>query len=139
MDRYIFPAIFETFDNEPGYTITFPDLPGCFSEGNTLQEALVYAKEALELHLYSMEEDNEVIPLPSTPESIATTKGQFINLIESFMPLVRVEMANKAVKKTLTIPKWLNELAEDNKVNFSQILQQGLKDYLGVKEYTLQK
>ena len=43
------------------------------------------------------------------------------------MPLVRMEMANKAVKKNLTIPKWLNELAEDNKVNFSQILQQGLK------------
>lgn len=55
------------------------------------------------------------------------------------MPLVRVEMANKAVKKTLTIPRWLNELAEDNKVNFSQILQQGLKDYLGIKEYTISK
>ena len=49
------------------------------------------------------------------------------------MPPVRDEMAERAVKKTLTIPKWLNDLAEENKVNFSRILQDGLKEYLGVK------
>lgn len=133
MDRYIYTAMFEPGDNK-GYTVTFPDLPGCITEGDTLGEALHMAREALELHLYGMEEDDDPIPDPTPPEGIRVPDGGFVCPIEAWMPLIRDEMANRAVKKTVTIPKWLNDLAEANRVNFSHILQMALKDYLGIRE-----
>jgi len=131
MDKYIFPAIFEPGD-EHGYCITFPDLPGIVTSGETIEQSLAMAKEALELHLYGMEEDDEGIPEPTSPSQIAVPKGGFVNLIEVWMPPVRDEMANRAVKKTLTIPQWLNDLAERRKINYSHLLQEALKHHLGV-------
>ena len=132
MDRYIFPALFEPGEKK-GYCIIFPDLPGCITEGDDMEEALHNAKEALELHLYGMEEDGDEIPSPTSPEKMELPAGSFTSLIEVWMPVIRDEMGNKAIKKTLTIPKWLNDIAEKEKVNFSHVLQSALKDYLGVK------
>ena len=137
MERYIYPAIFER--DEDGYSITFPDLPGCITCGDNLEDAYFMAKDALELHLYGMEEDKDDIPSPSKPESITVKSDSFITLIEAYMPLIRDEMANKAIKKTLTIPKWLNDLGEDKRVNFSQVLQNALKENLGVYDYSSKK
>ena len=135
MDRYIYPAVFEKGEVK-GYVVSFPDLPGCITEGETLGEALKMAKEALELHLYGLEEDGDDISNPTLPENIhIEEEGAFISLIEAWMPLVRDEMENKAIKKTLTLPKWLNDIAEQKQVNFSQILQTALKNYLGINEY----
>lgn len=134
MDTYIFPAIFEPSE-EGGYCINFPDFPCCVTEGNTLKEAMYMAKDVLELYIYNLEDDNEEIPTPSTPESINVSNGSFVVPIEAYMPLIRNEMANKAVKKTLTIPYWLNKIAESNKVNFSQLLQTALKEHLKVKDF----
>lgn len=134
MDTYIFPAVFEPSE-VGGYCITFPDLPGCITEGDTLKEAMYMAKDALELYIYNLEEDNEKIPSPTNPEDINVSKSSFVVPVEAYLPVVRNEMANKSVKKTLTIPYWLNKLAEDKNINFSQVLQTSLKDYLGIKEY----
>lgn len=131
MEKYIFPAIFEP-GKIKGFVVTFPDLPGCVTEGDDLHEAHLMAKEVLELHLYGMEEEGESIPEPSQPSDIKLAKGAFVTMVEVWMDLVRDEMQNKAVKKTLTIPKWLNDAAEKEGVNFSQILQYGLKEYLGI-------
>ena len=90
------------------------------------------AKDALELYLFSMEEDNEKIPTPTKPEKIEIPKGAFINLIEAYMPPVRDEMANKSINKTLTLPRWLNTAAEKANINFSQALQFALKEQLGL-------
>ncbi|MEG6567012.1 type II toxin-antitoxin system HicB family antitoxin [Thermoanaerobacterium saccharolyticum] len=133
MDRYIFPAVFES-DGNGGYTVTFPDLPGCITEGDTLDEALYMAKDALELYIYNLEEDNETIPIPTAPEKIKVPEGAFINLIEVYMPPVRDEMANKSVNKTVTIPRWLNEAAEKANINFSQVLQYALKEQLKITD-----
>ena len=132
-DKYIFPAVFETGENK-GYCVTFPDLPGCITEGNSLEEALQMAKEALELHLYGMEEDGDEIPSPTRPEKVEIPENGFIAVIEAWMPLIRDKMAKKAVKKTVTIPKWLNDLAEKEKVNFSQLLQAAIKERLRIEE-----
>ena len=134
MDRYIFPAIFEPGERK-GYTVNFPDLPGCITEGDTMEEALHMAKEALELHLYGMEEDGDEIPDPTRPEELNVPEKSFVSLVEVWMPIIRDEMENKAVKKTLTIPKWLNDVAEKNNVNFSQVLQSALKEYLGILKH----
>jgi predicted RNase H-like HicB family nuclease len=130
-DKYIFPAVFDPGE-EHGYCITFPDLPGIVTSGETIEESLSMAKEALELHLYGMEEDGDVVPAPTSPDKIDVPQGGFVSLVEVWMPLVRDEMANKAVKKTLTIPQWLNDLAERRKVNYSHLLQESLKQHLGV-------
>lgn len=131
MDKYIFPALFES-DGQDGYTVTFPDLPGCITEGNTLEEALFMAKDALELFLYTMEEDGDVIPFPSKPEKIKPPQAAFENLIEVYMPPIRDEMSNKSMNKTLTLPRWLNSAAEKANINFSQVLQFALKEQLGL-------
>ena len=134
MDRYIYVAIFTKEDEY--YNVSFPDLPGCYTYGKTIEEAYNMAKEALELHLYGMEEDGDCIPVPTVGESIIVNESNsFTTLIEAYMPLVRNKMLNKAVKKTLTIPKWLNDLAEEYKINFSQLLQDSLKNYLGVYDH----
>lgn len=133
MDRYIFPALFDP-GGEDGYTVTFPDLPGCITEGDTIEKALTMAKDALELHLYGLEADGEEIPIASNPVILEVPHGGFISLIEAWMPTVRAEMANLAVRKNLTIPKWLSDIAEERGVNYSQILQNALKEHLGVGE-----
>ena len=91
------------------------------------------AKECLELHLYGIEEDKEEIPNPSHIIEIKHTKNQAIVLIKANMRATRDEMNNKAVKKTLTIPKWLNDEAMNRKINFSAVLKEALKEELGIR------
>lgn len=129
-DIYIYPSIF-SFDND-GISVEFPDLEGCFTCGDTTQEAITNAKEAMGLHLFGMEEDNETIPTPTDIKDIKLEDNQSIVLIEVYMPIIREAINNQSVKKTLTIPRWLNNLAEKNNINFSQLLQSALKDILNV-------
>ncbi|WP_332307845.1 type II toxin-antitoxin system HicB family antitoxin [Pontibacillus litoralis] len=84
MAKYLFPAIFDPgTDGDKGYIITFPDLPGCITEGCDTSEAMHMAKDALEGFLYGMEEDNEIIPSPSTPNEISIPTGGFIVIVEA--------------------------------------------------------
>ncbi|APC46477.1 MULTISPECIES: type II toxin-antitoxin system HicB family antitoxin [Aeribacillus] len=131
-DRYIYPAIFSYADD--GISVEFPDLPGCFTCGDTDEEAFKMAKEAMALHLYGLEQENENIPSPSKVSEIQTENNQVIVFVEVWMPPFRHEMENKAVKKTLTIPKWLDDLAKEHNVNYSQILQDALKKHLGATD-----
>lgn len=130
-DYYMFPAVFEY--NKDGISISFPDLPGCFSCADTDEDALYMAKDALGLHICNMEDDGDIIPKPTKLNDIKLKNNQKAILVEVNMPLFRESVQNTAVKKTLTIPKWINDLAEKNHVNFSQVLQTALKQYLGVK------
>ena len=127
-DRYVFPAIF--YYAEDGISIEFPDLPGCLPCADTTEEAVRNAKEALGVHLYGMEKDGEEIPEASDVKNIRVEDGGVLMLIEVFMPLVRDRINHKYVKKTLTIPYWLNAEAENQGVNFSGVLQDALKEYL---------
>lgn len=127
-DYYMYPSVF-SYD-EDGISISFPDLAGCISCASNDEEALYMAKDALGLYLVCAEEDNEILPEPSKLNEIQLNKNERAILVEVNMPLFRMSVENSAVKKTLTIPKWLNDFAEKNKVNFSQVLQQALKEYL---------
>lgn len=130
-DRYSYPCII-TFDKNDGiYYVNFPDLEDCFTDGETLEEALYNAKDVLGLVLYTKEENNIEINPPKN-NFISTNENQALSYVSVWMPLVRDEIENKSIKKTITIPKWLNDLAEDNNVNFSKLLQVSLKKYLGV-------
>jgi len=131
-DYYIYPAIFDYA--EDGISISFPDLPGCISCANTDEEALYMAKDALGLYIACSEEDNEELSKPSKLNEIDLNKNQRVVLIEVNMPLFREAVQNTSVKKTLTIPKWINDIAERNNVNFSQLLQLAIKENLGISE-----
>lgn len=133
-DNYQFPAIFES-DND-GISIFFPDLPGCLPCADNMTEAFKNAREALQLHLYGMEEDGESIPAPSNPADLPLEKGQYLTMIDAWMPPFRERMLNKSMNKTVTIPRWLNVLAEKEHVNYSHLLQSALKNYLGVSDST---
>ena len=100
-DFYTYPALFHIA--EDGISISFPDLPGCLPCADTMEEAFCNAREALQLHLYGMEEDGEDIPVPSPVSSIYPGNGDTIAMIEAWMPPFRERMANKAISKTVKI------------------------------------
>lgn len=131
-NHYAFPAFF--YYDDDGISIEFPDLPGCLPCADSTESAFENAREALGLHLYGMEQDGEVVPEPSPIHDLKPDEGGTIAMIDVFMPSVRDKVKNRVVKKTLTIPAWLNSQAEAANVNFSQILQDGLKRYLGVQK-----
>lgn len=128
-DYYTFPAYF--YYDDDGISIEFPDLPGCLPCAQTSEEAFHNAAEALGLHLFGMEQDQDTIPSPTPVRELHPEDGAVITMIEVFMPSVRDRINNKVVKKTLTLPSWLNREAEAANVNFSLVLQEGLKRYLG--------
>lgn len=129
-DHYVYPAIFDYADD--GITITFPDLPGCISCADTDEEALDMAKEVLGLWMQSIEEDGESVPEATRLIDIHAEESERVVLIDVWMPLVRKAILTKAIKKTLTIPQWLDMEARKQDVNFSAVLQKALKEELGV-------
>ena len=136
-DKYIYPAIFTFYDDEKGKSIgiTFPDLPGCVSCADTIEEAIHMAKEAMELHLFGMERDNDPIPTPSDPVLIQRDleSNQSITFVEAFMPRIRDSINNRSVNKMCTLPQWLLNAGQEAKINFSQTLQDALMQKLGIQ------
>lgn len=126
-DHYVFSAIFDVADD--GISIEFPDLPGCYSCADTIEEAYESAEEALALHLYGMEEDGESIPVPSFVLS-KLEDNQFAAAIKVNMRLMRAKIENKTIKKTITLPLYMNEWGEQNGINFSGVLQEAIKNMM---------
>lgn len=131
MAKYAYPAIF-TPEAEGGYSVLFPDLEGCYTCGDDMPDALVMANDVLELVLYSYEINKKAIPAPSDIKNIEVKDNDIISLVVADT-INYVKMYNtKSIKKTLSIPEWLNTKAEEANAPYSQILQQGLKTYLGI-------
>lgn len=128
--KYVYPAILFPDDDKIGVTV--PDLPGCHTFGDNKADALFMAKDAIEMWLWYAENNNEAIPEAS--ETLPLKPGETITLIAADTNEYRKANDTRAVKKTLSIPLWLNHQAEKANAPFSQILQQGLKEYLHVSE-----
>lgn len=135
MLKLVYPACFYPCE-EGGYTVVFPDLPGCVTEGDTLSEAVDMAIDAASGWLLEYVEDNKRLPKPSNIKDVIPDEYEngFVSLISVDLDEFSKKYANKAVKKTLTIPAWLNTVAEENNLNFSQILQDALTRHLGIKQ-----
>lgn len=129
MLSYVFPAVFEP-EAEGGFSIYFPDLQGCYSQGDDIADGIAMASDALALRLYCLEKDGNDIPVPSSIDSIPVENGSFVTYISANTLEYQMRNSNKAVKKTLSIPEWLNERAVAAGVNFSQTLQDALKAQL---------
>lgn len=130
-DNYAYPAYF--YYDEDGISIEFPDLPGCLPCAHDTETAFRRAKEAMGLHIFGMEQDGDPIPPPTPVKELTPEPGAVITMVEVFMPPIRERVNNRVVEKTLTLPSWLNQEAEHAGINFSQVLQEGLKQRLSVR------
>lgn len=130
---FVYPAIF-TPVKDGGYAIHFPDLPGTNSQGKDMANAIYMARDALASWLDFLIDEKLPIPKASIPYGSSLKTDQVITLIDADMDAYRRRKNSKAVKKTLTIPAWLNEEAEAQKINFSAVLQEGLKERLQIQE-----
>lgn len=126
-DIYVFPAIFSKEDDN-SYNVRFPDIDGAFTFGSDFEEAMLMAKDCLELNLDTIDE----IPKISDLKDIQLETGEYIVMIQADMLSYRKKYNSKPVKKTLTIPKWLNDLGTKKKINFSKLLQKALQEELKV-------
>lgn len=125
--KLIYPACFYPCEEKTGgYTVEVPDLPGCVSEGETLADAILMATDAACGWVLDELEDGKSIPPASPLESIIPEPDGFVNLLVLDMDTYAEKYGDKAVRKNLTIPAWLNTFAEANHINFSQVLQDSL-------------
>lgn len=130
--RLFYPALFHTAENG-GFEVSFPDLPGCLSRGANMNDAYNMAVDALCLHLADMEKNNISFPEPSAIDHITVDDNAVLVIIEFDILAYKKRTSSKAVKKTLTIPEWLNERAIQLNINFSQVLQDALIEKVGNK------
>jgi antitoxin HicB len=130
--RYNYPAMFEK-DKSGTYLVSFPDLEGCYTDGKTLEEALDNARDVLNLMLWDLEESKAQIPNATLPNKIKTTSKAFVTIIRADTLEYRKLHDKKAIKKTLSIPRWLDTLAEKQNINFSNVLQNALMKQLHIK------
>lgn len=130
MSKLFYPAMFHEAE-EGGFWISFPDMPECLTEGDDMQQAYERAVEALGLALVSREEDGEELPIPSEIGEIRNEDGTIV-IVEFDMLEYKKKHNGRAVKKTLSIPEWLNEEAVARGVNFSSVLQEALMAKLNI-------
>ncbi len=119
--KFIYPAIIH--DDSDGFWAEFPDLEYTSSTGATLTELITNAQEAMELYILGALEDGQNLPTPTSVRNLPCTDSSYPTLVQTDIDLGK---NSKSIKKTLTIPAWLNERALEKGVNFSQLLQEAL-------------
>lgn len=125
--KLIYPACFYPDEEKPGaYAVVVPDLPGCVSGGDSLADAILMATDAASGWVLDELEDGKKAPEASPIENITPDPGGFVSMLVLDMDAYANKYGEKAVRKNLTIPAWLNTFAETNHINFSQVLQDSL-------------
>lgn len=128
VERYFYPAVF-TYEPDQEIAVLFPDLDVATSGVND-DDALLSARELLGITLCGMEEDDEEIPTPTPLAEVKLEPNERAVLVDVFMPSIRLAEVNRSVNRTVTLPAWLNAAALECNVNFSQLLQDALKQHL---------
>ena len=130
-DNYTFPVIIDF--SEPGLVILeFPDFENLVTEADDESDYITEAQDCLALHLADLEDNGDEIPEPSRAEDISLNEKQKLVYINIWMPYHRSTQKVVYTKKTLTIPVWLDMLAKQSNINFSEVLVEGLKKRLGL-------
>lgn len=125
MKKLFYPALFHKAE-EGGFWVSFPDLPECLTQGDDMAQAYEMAVDALGLALICREREQQPLPSSSDPTTITPEVDSFLVVIEFDMLAYKKRTNSRAVKKTLSIPEWLNEAAMAMDINFSQVLQEAL-------------
>jgi len=131
--KYVYPAVFRSMPQ--GYTVVLPDIDGT-TQGDNLQDSMEMAEDLLCLKLYDIEETGKTPPNSTNIKDIAANTDDIVTLIHVDTDDYRkyYKESNRLIKKTLSIPQWINERAEEAKINFSQTLTEALKDKLQIAE-----
>ena len=131
-DLRIYPALFHYDEEDKVFCVEYPDLPGCVTVGENMEIALRRAKESLEGFIYSSEQKGYPIAPPTALERTEVPSGCMLVPVSVRMDIVRDEMANRSITKNVTLPAWLNKLGMEHKINFSNALQEALRERLGI-------
>lgn len=129
MPKYVFPAVLTPEENG-AYSVRFPDINGCYTSGANLADALFMAEDALALMLYDFEVEKRRIPAPSNEKDILLHNGEISTLIACDTLKYQRMNNKKAVKRTVSLPAWLNDAAIERGLNFSQVLQDSLRQII---------
>jgi len=129
--RYVYQAVFTPLE-DGGYDVYIPDLPGCGTCGEDLADAICMAEDAAAMWLWDAENKGETIPVSTGEHQVDAPS--FINYVYADTDEYHRKLDTRAIKKTLSIPSWLNVQAESAGVNFSQVLQEALKIKLGINQ-----
>jgi len=123
----VYPAIIH---KESGYWMEFPDLSGCFTNGDTMEELMEMAQEAMGLYLSALIEDGTPLPDASDLSAISAPEGCVTTYVSTDVDAYRRD--TRAVKKMLSIPAWLAKEAESRNISLSKVLQDALKEQLNL-------
>lgn len=127
MYKYSYPAVFSP-QADGSFSVYFPDLEKCHTRGDSLTESIMKAEDALAYTLYNYEVSDKIMPAPSFPSDISLCNGEFVNYIACDTLSYRKRFVSTAVRKTVSLPSWLNEEAAALGLNFSQVLQEALME-----------
>lgn len=131
--KLVYPAVFTPLETMDGYCVTFPDLPGCVTQGNSLADAITMAVDAASGWVLDEIEDGNKAPVASSPNDIKLENtNEFINLVVLDMDAYAEKYGQKAIRKNCTIPAWLNTMSEQAHINFSAVLQEALMEKLNL-------
>ena len=129
MKKITYFAVFEK--TKTGFSVYFPDVPGCITCGDGFEHSMRMAQEVLGLHLYGLEKDGEA--LPQRTDIIPKLESTDIVAAVSIFPaLVKDEIENRREKTNVTIPHWLKAAAEAEGLNYSRLLENAIKETLGI-------
>ena len=126
MNEYIYLAVFHLNGDDGSYTITFPDLPSCITEGKDLSNALYMAQDLLTQWAAYCEAKGETLPHASRIDDVACEPGEFVNLVRA------VVRDDRAVRRTVSLPKWLDDQVSNAGLSLSRVLQDALKERLNI-------
>ena len=129
-DKFFYPALFHKED-DGGFWVSYPDLPECLTQGTDMSQAYEMAVDALGLALADRIKENNV-PVPTSIDFLVIAENSYPVIIEFDLLEYKKKHSSRAVKKTLTIPEWLNDEAIKKNINFSAVLQEALKAQLGI-------
>ena len=125
--KLVYPAVFTPYeDGSGGYAVEFPDLPGCVTGGDDMAEAVFMAEDAASGWVLTELEDGKAAPKATEIRDVTHGVDQFVSLIALDMDAYAAKYGSNAVKKTLTIPAWLNTFVEQNGISCSKVLQDAL-------------
>lgn len=130
-ENYVYPIIIKKKENG-GVLVSTPDFPGQMTEVENEVDAVGAAQDMLALCIIDNEKKGRDNPLPTDESQIVIVENEKVIYIHVWMPYFRNREKEVYVKKTLTIPNWLDILAKENNVNFSAVLVKGLKQELGM-------
>ena len=125
--KYVYPAVF--YKEESGYSVLFSDFE-CATQGDNLTEAIEMAAEAAAGWIMGCIDKGDPLPKASEPASIIPDDNGFVSLMYIDLDELRSVYSEKPIKKTLTIPSWLNKAAERKNINFSAALKEALVEKL---------